>query len=137
MTVMEDPKVTILNLLKENWSLEFTPRFTTDWYDWKARSPTVVVQHQVTPVSFAGLGGLKRRHDAEYAIHVFSLSEDERWKMKEEVDRIIQVKRSNPGTDLEFVSVRNWVDLDEVDVSPKIYHSRILTGLVYFKTSAT
>jgi len=137
MTAMEDPKVTILNLLKDNWSLDFTPRFTTGWYDRKARSPTVVVQHEVTPVSFAGLGGLRRRHDAEYAVHVFSLSPDERWKMKEEVDRIIQAKRSSPGTGLEFAKILSWVDLDEVDVSPKIYHSRILAGLVYYKASAT
>jgi len=137
MTIMEDPKLTILNLLKNNWALEFTPRFTTDWFDRKAMSPTVVVQHDVTPVIFAGLGGTRRRHEGDYSVHVFSLSPGERWKMKEEVDRIIQEKRSSPGIGLEFAQIRNWVDIDEVDVSPKIYHSRILTGLVYYRTSAT
>ena len=136
---MEDPKITLMNLLKEDWdeaTVGFKPKFSTDWYDRKEEMPQVVVSHVITPVRFLGIGQTPRRFDGDYAIDVWSKGDnDKRWKMSEEVDRIILAKQDSPGTDLNFVQVSNWRDLDEVDVTPKIYRSQIMIRLLYFKSS--
>ena len=76
-----------------------------------------------------------RRFEAVLAVDVWSDVEEERWKMVTEVDAIIQKSRSNPGTGLSYQSVSGWRDLDEVNITPKIYRSRIEVGLTYYLTS--
>jgi len=133
-----DPKRALVNLLSENWAekmVDFTPKFSTDWYDRKEEMPQIMVSHVVTPSRFLGIGQTPRRFDANYAIDVWSKGDNaKRWKMVKEVDRIIAEKQRNLGTDLDFVQVSNWRDLDEVDVTPKIYRSQILVRLLYFKS---
>lgn len=133
-----DPKRALVDLLSENWAekmVDFTPKFSTDWYDHKEDMPQVVISHITTPARFLGIGQTPRRLDADYAIDVWSKGDNaKRWKMIKEVDRILLEKQHSPGTDLDFVQVSSWRDLDEVDVTPKIYRSQIMVRLLYFKS---
>lgn len=133
-----DPKRALVNLLSDNWAekmVDFTPRFSTDWYDRKEDMPQVVVSHIITPSRFLGIGQTPKRFDADYAIDVWSKGDNaKRWKMIGEIDRILLEKQNDPGTDLDFVQVSNWRDLDEVDVTPKLFRSRLHVRLLYFKS---
>lgn len=131
-----DPKRALAKLLSDGWAekmVDFTPKFSTDWYDRKEETPQVVVSHITTPTRFLGIGQTPRRFDGEYAVDVWSKGDNaKRWKMIKEVDRIIAENQNSPGTDLDFLQVSNWRDLDEVEVTPKIYRSQLLVRLLYF-----
>jgi len=132
-----DPKRALVDLLSENWAekmVDFTPKFSTDWYDRKEEMPQVVVSHIITPSRFLGIGQTPKRFDGDYAIDVWSKGDNtKRWKMIREIDRILLERQADPGIDLDFIQVSNWRDLDEVNVTPKIYRSQILVRLLYFK----
>jgi len=141
---MDDPKVTLLNLLK-NWNegnVGFIPKFNADWYDRKEEMPQVVVSRVIEVPRRLGLSDnpttAQRRVNSTYAIDVWSKGDNaKRWKMIQEVDRIILAKCNAVGGDLDFAEVSSWRDLDEVDVTPKIYRSQILVGLLYFKSGSS
>ncbi|RJS88446.1 hypothetical protein CW700_07745 [Candidatus Bathyarchaeota archaeon] len=136
---MEDPKKTILNLLRENWDASevgFTPRFSVDWYDGEEELPQVVVTRLTEDQRALGLTGdpstAERRVEGLYAIDVWSKGDQaRRWSMIEEVDRILRERCTTPGGDLKFLEARSWRDLDEVDVSPKLFRTQIIVRVVY------
>jgi len=135
-----DPKITLLNLLSANWNASgvgFTPKFSTDWYDPKEEMPQVVVSHIITTQKILGLSNdlatTSRKRSSTYAVDVWSKGDkDKRWKMVEETTRVLKAKCMTPGGSLEFAEASNWRDLDEVDVSPKIYRSQILVEVLYY-----
>ena len=136
----EDPKKTLMNLLSSNWDetgVGFTPKFSTDWYDKKEEMPQVVVSHVMTIQSFLGLTAdptsATRMRSGVYAVDVWSKGDQvARWRMVEEVTRILKANCNSPGGALEFLRVSDWRDLDEVDVSPKIYRSQIRLEVLYY-----
>ena len=139
---MEDPKKTILNLLKENWDASgvgFTPKFSVDWYDRKEEMPQVVVSRLTEDQRYLGLTGdppaATKRVEGLYAVDVWSKGDQaKRWGMIEEADRILREKCNTPGGSLEFLEARTWRDLDEVDVSPKLFRTQIIVRVVYNKS---
>lgn len=139
---MEDPKKTILNLLRENWDasgMGFTPKFSVDWYDRKEEMPQVVVSRLTEDQRYLGLTGnpsaATKRVEGLYAVDVWSKGDQaRRWGMIAEVDRILGESCSTPGGALEFVEARSWRDLDEFDVSPKLFRTQIIVRVVYNKS---
>ena len=135
-----DPKITLLSLLSDNWDAEgvgFTPKFSTDWYDPAEEMPQVTVSHVITTQRVLGLSNdltsASRKRNSVYAVDVWSKGEKTyRWKMVEEVSRVLKTKCMDPGGDLEFIEVSDWRDLDEADVSPKIYRSRLSLEVLYY-----
>jgi len=138
MTV--DPKITLLSLLSANWDgvgIGFTPKFSTDWYDPAEEMPQVTISHVITTQRALGLSNdlamTTRKRDGTYAIDVWSKGEKAwRWKMVEEVARILRAKCSAPGGGLEFAEASNWLDMDEAEVSPKIYRSKVNVEVLYY-----
>lgn len=139
---MEDPKKTILNLLKENWdalSVGFTPKFSVDWYDRKEEMPQLVVTRLTEDQRYLGLTGdpsaAAKRVEGLYAVDVWSKGDQaRRWSMIEEADRILRERCKTPGGALGFLEARSWRDLDEVDVSPKLFRTQIIVRVVYNKS---
>lgn len=133
-----DPKKRLVDLLSAKWlekEAGFTPKFSTDWYDRKEEMPQVVVSHMITPSRFLGIGQTPKRFDANYTIGVWSKGDNEkRNKMIHEIDRILKENFDALGLDIDIAHISSWRDLDEVDVTPKIYRSQILVRLLYFKS---
>jgi len=135
---LDDPKTTLKTLLSGSWdsaTVGFTPVFRDDGYDPGETGPQIVVSHISTPMRYMGLGATRRRYDGVYAVDVWSQGNDDgRWRMKEEVDRIVHASRKSPGTGLTFLQLASWRDLDELDRTPKIHRSQLLLELLYFKS---
>ena len=134
---MTDIKVLLLNMLKEGWGLDFIPKFSSDWYEAKSRTPQVVVSQVITRPRFIAfsedVSQNERRFEATYAIDAWSQGDQlRRQKMVDEVDRIIHSRCSDPGGDLEFVEVSSWRDLDEGDAHPRLYRSRVSVEVTYY-----
>lgn len=134
---MTDVKITLMGLLKENWGLDFKPKFSTDWYEAGEEMPQVTVSQVLTQPRFIGfsddLQTAQRRFEADYAIDVWSKGDqDQRYRMIKEVDRIMQIKCNAPGGGLDFIEVSSWRDLDEVDVHPRLYRSRVDIQVLYY-----
>jgi len=126
-----------MELLKNAWSLGFTPKFSTDWYDAGEKMPQVVVSQVLTRPRFIGLSEdpsqAERRFDGTYAVDVWSKGDQEkRQAMIDEVDRIIHESCSDPGGGLDFVEASSWRDLDEGDAHPRLYRSRMHVEVLYY-----
>ena len=134
---MTDVKVLLLNMLKEGWGLDFTPKFSTDWYEAKSKTPQVVVSQVMTRPRFItfseDVSTDERRFEATYAVDVWSHGNQlRRQRMIDEVDRIIHSRCSDPGGGLEFIEVSSWRDLDEGDAHPRLYRSRVSVEVTYY-----
>ena len=134
---MTDVKVLLLNILKASWGLDFTPKFSSDWYDAKSRTPQVVVSQVITQPRFItfseDVSTDERRFEATYAVDVWSHGNQlRRQRMVDEVDRIIHFRCNDPGGGLEFVEVSSWRDLDEGDAHPRLYRSRVSVEVTYY-----
>jgi len=126
-------------LEQHDWqeAVGFVPVVSVGWFDAQLSPPQITVGHVSTTARNAPVDSRVKRFDAVLAVDVWSDVEEERWKMVMEVDAVVQKFRSNPGTDLCYQSVSGWRDLDEVNVTPKIYRSRVEVGLTYYLTSQT
>ena len=137
---MTDPKITLKKLLESQWDeggVGFKPKFSTDWYDAGEKMPQVVVSQVLTRPRFVGLSEdpseAERRIEATYAVDVWSKGDQEkRWKMVQEVDRIIHENCNSPGGDLDFAEASGWADLDEGDTHPRLFRSRIRVETLYY-----
>ena len=135
---MEDPRIALRNLLAQHgWqdAASFIPVISIGWFDAQLSPPQITIGHSSTTVRNPMVDSKVRRFEAVLVVDVWSDVEEERWKMVTEVDNAIQKSHSNPGTDPSFQRVSAWRDLDEVNVAPKIYRSRVEVGLTYYKTS--
>lgn len=133
---MDDPKLTILELIKGGWQLTTTPTYSADWVQEKASFPQVIVSHVLTsprPTGFSeNVDTADRRMEAVYSVDVWSKTASERWDLLEEVDRILKSKQSEPGGDLESLSVSSWSDHDYGRTRPTLYRSRVRVEVLYY-----
>jgi hypothetical protein len=113
----------------------FVPTVSVGWFDAYLSPPQITIGHVSTTPRNAVVDSRVRRYDAVLVVDLWSDVEEERWKMVTQVDAIIQKFRSNPGTGLSYQSVSGWRDLDEANITPKIYRSRIEVDLTYYLTS--
>jgi len=133
---MSDPKLLLMTLLEDEWTDGSEPRFIADWVDEKTGYPAVTVTHlatRVTPLGFSdNLPAADRRLEGDYLVDVWSLDSEERYNMLRETDRVLKSKTSEPPGDLERLWVSGWVDLDERQLRPPIYRSRLRVGVLYY-----
>ena len=134
---MIDPKITILNLITDDWSLGYTPRFSADWYDGSVDLPQVTVSHLATTPRFFAFSddvtNSDRKIQAVYLVDVWSPGDaGKRWEMIQEIDRIIKAKADSPGGDIEFMEASSWVDLDEGQMKPPIFRSQLSVEMLYY-----
>jgi hypothetical protein len=134
---VKDPKITLLEVLKSGWSLSYTPKFSADWYDGSVALPQVTVSHVVTTPRYVSLSedltSANRRIQGIYCIDVWSRGDAEkRWEMLQEADRILKSKVNSPGDDLELAEVSSWIDLDEGQLTPPLFRSRLRVEVLYY-----
>lgn len=133
---MNDPKVTLMNLLKDSWNLSETPEFASDWYSQEQKLPQITVSHVITTPRLVGLSEdvstNTRRHSGNYSVDVWSFDQESRWSMIQEVDRIVQGHCREPGGGLEFIEVGSWRDLDEGGRRPPVYRSQLQVKVHYY-----
>ena len=134
---MIDPKLTILGLLSDNWSLGYRPRFSVDWVDSNITLPHVTIRHLVTSPRFyafsENLPAEDRRISGVYVVDVWSRGDpDQRWEMLGEVDRILHSKCTSPGGGLESLTVSAWRDLDEGGLRPPLFRSQTRVEVLYY-----
>jgi len=134
---MTDPKVTIIETLKDGWAQQaVTPLFSGDWYEAREEMPQVTVTHLLTRPEALGFnqdpGNSRRRFRGVYAVDVWAKDPAQRFLMAREVDRIIHFRCGRPGGEMEFMETLDWVDLDESQTTPRIYRSRIRLEALYY-----
>ena len=137
---MDDPKLTLLDLLESEWdavSLGFTPKFNADWYNKSSELPQITITHINTSRQHVFLSDdvttTDRRCIGLYYIDVWTVtSSEQRWAMIEEVNRILKAKCNAPGGSLEFGDITDWVDVDETQTHPKILRSRARVEVLYW-----
>ena len=134
---MGDPKAVILGLLRDNWGLDFTPKFSSEWYQASESLPQVTVSRISTHARRMGFteapSSSERGFNALLAVDVWSREDEgKRWRMIKEVDRILHGCCDSPGGGLEFVDPSGWRDLDEGDRRPQVYRSRINVEVRYY-----
>jgi len=133
-----DPKQFLANLLSDYWNeyvVGFTPKFSIDWYEREEQMPQVVIKNLFTPIGFTELGHRHQKFEAEYTVDVWSKgSNPKRWKMMEEIDRILNEHLTgSDDRDIKLAWISSWRDLDETDVTPKLYRSQLRVRLRYYK----
>lgn len=113
---MTDPKVTLKELIEDNWlETSVAPLVTVDWYDEKEETPQITVSHVITTSKYLALTDghttAEKRCEGTYAIDCWVKGHPElRYDMVEEVKRIIKAVCDAPGGGLEFVEVTDWRD---------------------------
>ena len=127
---MSDPKIVLLGLMEEHWGLDFTPRFSSDWYQGQVRLPKVTVSRVLTSVERLGFTEspevADRKQFTSLSVDVWSRGEEtRRWRMVKEVDRILREHGDHPGGGLDYLESKGWRDLDEGTRRPRIYRSRV------------
>ena len=75
---MTDIKVLLMTLLEEDWGVDFTPQFSTDWYKAKQKMPQVVVSHVLTQPRFMGTYQTNREGSRLHTPSMFGARETRR-----------------------------------------------------------
>ena len=137
MSAFTDPKLTLLELLEGEWQISSDPVFIADWPDEKTKYPVVTVFHLATNIKPTGFSdnvpSADRRHMGEYFVDVWSRGDSgERYALLKEVDRILKSRISEPPGGLEQIWTSGWVDLDEEQLRPPIYRSRLRVKVLYY-----
>lgn len=137
MPAMEDPTLTLVGLLQNNWNYPSTvPFVSTDWYNEKKKMPQISVTAVTKNPQYIGMSddlpNQVRRWMCLYALDIWTLDKDDRYQICEECDRIINKFCNIPGGDLEFIESRGYRYLDEA-TRPRLFHSRLLVEVRYYK----
>jgi len=72
------------------------------------------------------LSGRLRRRLINFRVNVWSFDPQIRFKMVEEVNRVVRQNRNNPCEGLAYLDVVNYRDIDRVDVKPFIYRTEFV-----------
>jgi hypothetical protein len=133
---MIDPKITLLSLLMDGWSLGYEAIFTTNWYNAAMMTPQVTVSHIYTRIKPIGFTEdpvtAERQHSARYTLDVWSNSQAQRQEMVNEIDRVLKSRYNTLGGDLEQIELEGWSDQDEGHLQPPVYRSRLDLEVHYY-----
>jgi hypothetical protein len=72
------------------------------------------------------LSGRLRRRLINLRVNVWSFDQQIRFKMVEEVNRVVRKNRNNPCEGLAYLDVVSFRDIDRVDVKPFIYRTEFV-----------
>jgi len=147
----EDPKTTLMNLIKNNISLTkdddvtaATVHVSQEWFNsklFKDFDAQVTVGLAEGSMEKLNIGGSWVRYADRYRIIGWSIDKagitgkEMRWKIRREIERIIRANRKNPGGALHFVDIRSVSEAENVEAKPA-YWQVIVTVVThrYVKT---
>ncbi len=136
---MTDPRVTLKKLIEDSWSLGDLPvKVSTEWYDAKEEMPQVTVGHTLTTPEYIGLSddirNALRRYRCVYTLDAWVKGSQEiRYRVVQEIKRIIGFHCNVAGGNLEFLEVSDWRDLDEPTYAPRLLRSQVRVEVLYYE----
>jgi len=141
MSQTEDPKTTLVNLIKNNIVLKkddnqtpATVHVSQEWFnsqlfrDFDAQITVGLVDGSLEKLN---VGGSWVRHGDRYRIIGWSVDKagitgkGMRWKIRCEIERIIRANRKSPGGALSFVDVRNVTESEDVNAKPPYWRVEV------------
>lgn len=147
---MNDPKVTIKDLIKNNWNSVntsgITPNIHTGWYDVKANTPQVTVTDTSEVIEAGGVTGYTgmSSNGTPAQLWVGSASvncwvtrdavsvnpKQFLFEMREEIKRIIRANYDQ-AVDLDYLSWKGGSELVDTGISPVVYRFAGEVGYAY------
>jgi len=147
---MNDPKVSIRNLIKGNWDAEYTSSITPvihlGWYDSKPNMPQVTITDTSEVVEAGGISGYTGMTSSGTPAQLWvgtasvnlwvtrdAVSVNPKqflFEMREEVKRIIRAKYDDIS-DLHFIVWRGGTEMVDVSQSPVVYRFAGEVGYAY------
>jgi len=149
---VEDPKTSLMNLIKDNISLtkddNFTPatvHVSQEWFNsqlFKDFDAQITVGLAEGSMEKLNVGGSLVRYSDRYRLTGWSIDKtgitgkEMRWKIRREIERIIRANRKNPGGSLSFVDVRSVSESEDANSKPPYWKVEVtVTTHRYVKTS--
>lgn len=139
----EDPNLTILNMLDNatNWSATDPARagvrFSTDWYKPSSMAYQIIVKPVRKVRTTKTLGSGRYAYHDVHNVHIFAASRqsgrDKKWKMEQEVDRILSVTDTQPGTGLLHLKHDGPFEVPEEKLGEDFFHSVFNIDIYYQK----
>jgi len=149
---MEDPKKTLINLIKNNIALtkddNLTPatvHVSQEWFNsqlFKDFDAQITIGLADGSIEKLNVGGSWVRYSDHYRLTGWSIDKtgitgkEMRWKIRREIERIIRANRKNPGGNLSFVDVKSVSEGEDTNSKPPYWKVEItVTSHRYEKTS--
>jgi len=132
-----DPRLAILNLLKQYWSLEKPKKEDITWsiapYSAEVQTPQICITDYKVDFNYIAVNLYKASHQMKVGIYVKGVENQKiKYDMKEEVKKII-VNHSSEAKDLNYVFLgENWKDADDLNVKPPLLGAEGIIIAVYF-----
>lgn len=147
---MDDPKLSIKNLIRDNWdsgnTSSITPKTHTGWYDAKSNQPQVTFTDPSEVVIAGGISGYTGMTSGgtpaqlwDGSVNVnFWVTRDAvgvspkafLFEMREEVKRIVKVNYAEIS-DLYYITWKGGMEMVETDQSPVVYRWTGEIGYAY------
>jgi len=148
----EEPKTTLMNLIKNNITLKkddgvtaATVHVSQEWFNsklFKDFDTQVTVGLAEGSMEKLNIGGSWVRYADRYRIIGWSIDKtgitgkEMRWKIRREIERIIRANRKNPGGALSFVDIRSISESQDVEAKPAYWRVEVtVVAHRYEKTS--
>jgi len=149
---VEDPKTTLMNLIKNNISLKkddnataATCHVSQEWFNsklFKDFDAQITVGLAEGSMEKLNIGGSWVCYMDRYRIVGWSIDKtgitgkEMRWKIRREIERIIRVNRKSPGGALHFVDIRSVAESEDVNAKPPYWRVEVtVMAHRYEKTS--
>jgi len=149
---VEDPKTTLMNLIKNNIALtkddSFTPatvHVSQEWFNsqlFKDFDVKITLGLADGSMEKLNVGGSWIRYGDRYRLTGWSIDKtgitgkEMRWKMRREIERIVRANRKNPGGGLSFVDIRGVSESEDANSKPPYWKVEVtVTTHRYEKTS--
>jgi len=137
----EDPKTTLMNLIKNNISLTkdddvtaATVHVSHEWFNsklFKDFDTQITVGLAEGSMEKLNIGGSRVRYADRYRIIGWSIDKagitgkEMRWKIRKEIERIIRANRKSPGGALSFVDIRSVAESEDVNAKPPYWRVEV------------
>jgi len=131
---VEDPKTTLMNLIKNNIALTkddnstpATVHISQEWFNsqlFKDFDTQITIGLADCSLEKLNVGGSWVRYSDRYRLIGWSIDKtgitgkEMRWKIRREIERIIRANRKNPGGSLSFVDIRGVSESEDANSKP-------------------
>jgi len=140
----EDPKTTLMNLIKNNVSLTkddgvtaATVHVSQAWFNsqlFKDFDAQITIGLAEGSMEKLNVGGSWVRYADRYRIIGWSIDKagitgkEMRWKIRREIERIIRANRKNPGGALSFVDIRSVSESEDLASKPPWWRVEVIVA---------
>jgi len=140
----EDPKTTLMNLIKNSISLTkddgttpATVHVSHEWFNsklFKDFDAQITVGLAEGSMEKLNVGGSWVRYMDRYRIIGWSIDKagitgkEMRWKIRREIECIIRANRKNPGGTLSFVDIRSVSESEDVNAKPPYWRVEVMVA---------